>query len=122
MNLTDRLVNRSEHILVKVACDVGATALAAVEQGDLLREHHLQVLRQYLDFLAHDQHLLVPHVADHVLADEGHLAVVLDLGLGILLAVHILVVEARWDVLWELELDSVHVVARLEDWLLACAQ
>ena len=70
MDLSDCFIDWCKHILVKVACYVGVTALTAVEQSDFLGEIHLQMLRLDTDLLSHDQNLLVLHVANLVLAQK----------------------------------------------------
>jgi hypothetical protein len=91
-----RLLGR-EHVLVELSLEAGGALSAAAPSLELGCFADLLVGLERHSLLTDGEHLLVLHVVILVLAFENGLAVVLDLGRGVLSVALVLEVEAGWD-------------------------
>ena len=103
-----------EYVLVELSLESGGTLRAASPSLELGCLGDLLVSFQADCLLADGEHLLVLHVLILVFAFEDGLAVVLNLGLGVLSVAFVLEVEAGWDALGQIGRELNLVVTGLD--------
>ena len=108
-----RLLGR-EHVLVELSLEGGCALSAASPSLELGCLGDLLIRFQTDCLLTDGEHLLVLHVLILVFAFENGLAVVLDLGLGVLSVAFVLEVEAGRDLFWQVGRELNLVVTWLD--------